>query len=195
MSGRVLLSAGFAVLLLGACAFPAVAQAPRPQRLYQALLTTAVPEAQLPSGFTSPRTSLYQPSSLATKHHVVGGVEIDLDANGGDAGIVYLVFATRADAVADWKAADLRKHSKSTLPAPAGMPWPALLANRSVTGKSALGKTVTNGVTEVAFTWKNVIGQALTTSYSNTDSGDIPGAIRLSKFTLSYLKSVSARVH
>jgi hypothetical protein len=63
----------------------------------------------------------------------------------------------------------------------------------SVTGKNAFGKTVTNGVTDFAFTLKNVIVQAITRSTDNADSGDIPGAIRLGRFGLRHLQAAQAR--
>lgn len=167
------------------------ATAPSPTRVYQRLLTTSIPDSALPSGFYSSSVGIYKPSSQAQKHHAVGGVEIDL--NGGDAALIYLVFATRADAVADWNDANLRSHAKSTLVPPAGFPGPGLIANMSIKGKNAFGKNVTNGVTDLAFVSKFVIVQAVTRSTDNTDSGDIPAAITLGRFGLARLNAAAKR--
>lgn len=159
-----------------------------PQQLYQRLLTTPFADASLPSGFTGAKTGVYSVSSTGKKHHEIGGVEIDL--NDGDAAIIYLVFPTHADAVGDWKDANLKKHAKTSVPAPAPFPWPALIANMSITGKNVFGKTVTNGATDLAFTSKNVIVQALTISTDNTDSGDITGSIKLGRSALKHLQAL-----
>lgn len=162
--------------------------APSPQQLYQRLLTTPLRASTLPSDFSSPKTGVYSVSSTGKKHHAVGGVEIDF--NSGDAAIIYLVFPTRADSVADWKDANLKKQAKTTVPAPPTFPWPALIANSSIKGKNVFGKTVTNGVTDFAFTSKNVIVQAITTSTDNKESGDITGSIALGRFALKHLQAL-----
>lgn len=160
-----------------------------PRALYQALLTTGI-RSDLPSGFYSAQIGVGSLSDRAKRFHAVGEVDIDIDS--GNALIIYIVFPSRANAVAEWNDArsDVKKHSKSILPAPPTFPWPALIANGSVTGKNAFDKSVTNGVTDLAFTSKNVIVQAMTLSTSNTESGDIPGAIRLGKAALKHLNKL-----
>jgi hypothetical protein len=185
----ILLAAGATGLVCVAVAMAGHSTTPpSPQTLYQRLLTSSIPDSALPSAYSSSSTGVSKPSDNAKRHHVVGEVEIDIDD--GDAGIVYMVFPTRADAVADWKDANLRAHAKSTLNAPSSFPWPALIANQSVTGKNAFGKTVTNGVTALAFTSQNVIVEAVTTSVDNTESGDIPGAITLGRYALAHLQAL-----
>lgn len=158
-----------------------------PRALYEALLTSSV-SGKLPSGFSTAKIGVSKLSDRAMKHHGVGGVEIDID--GGDAAIIYIVFPTRADAVADWKDVNLKQQAKSVITAPSRFPWPAVIANSSVTGNNVFGKKVTNGVTDLAFTSRNVIVQALTRSVDNKDSGDIPATIRLGDFALKHLNAI-----
>jgi hypothetical protein len=187
LSMTVAVTAILCVCNAAAASHDAAAPVP-PKQLYQRLLTTSIPNSALPSGFSSAKIGIYTPSALSQKHHAVGGVEIDL--NDGDDALVYIIFATRADAVADWKAADLRHKGKSVVAAPAAFPWPALIENSSITGKNLLGKTVTNGVTDLAFTAKNVIVQAVTRSTDNPNSGDIPATIKLGQFGLRHLQTI-----
>jgi hypothetical protein len=171
------------------------AAAPRvpPKALYARLLVTPIPTSQLPSGFYSASIGVSKPSNTAKSNHAVGEVEIDL--NGGDAAIIYLIFPTRADALKDWKDADPthKKGVKTKLPAP-GFPHPALIVNGSITGNNAFGKKVTNGFSILGFTAGNVITSAVTSSTTNTNSGDLPATISLGKFALRHLRAVEAKV-
>jgi hypothetical protein len=155
-------------------------------------LRSAIPESELPHGFYSAKTGLSTPSSRAKHHHVVGEVEIDIDS--GDARIIYIVFPGHADALADWNDADIgHQHGvKSQLAAP-GFPTPALIVNSSITGNNVLGKKVTNGVSSLVFVTANVIVDAITTSTSNTDSGDVPATVELGKLALRHLRAVQAK--
>lgn len=188
-AGALLLVTVVAVVaVVGAAA--ASGSGPSPQTLYQRLLTTPISDAALPSAYSGAKTGVYSVSSTGKKHHEIGGVEIDL--NDGDAVIIYMVFPTRADAVGDWKDANLKKHAKTSVSAPADFPWPALIANMSVKGKNVFGQSVTNGVTDLAFTSKNVIVQALTLSTDNKDSGDVVGSIKLGHYALKHLQALRA---
>ena len=153
------------------------------------LVTTPIKSSQLPSGYYSAKVGLSKPSDNAKKHHVVGEVEVDIDS---DAGILYIVFPTRKDALADWYGADLKK-AKTRLPAPASFPKPSIIANSSITGNNAFGKKVTNGVTVLGYVSQNVIVEATTISTDNTESGDIPGAIALGRYALRHLSAVRLR--
>jgi hypothetical protein len=164
-------------------------QALSPRALVTRLLTTPIKQTQLPSGYYSAKVGVSKPSDIAKKHHVVGEVEIDLDS---DAVIVYIVFPTRADALADWYGADLKK-VKSRLPAPLTLPKPSGIFNTSITGNNAFGKKVTNGVTLVGFVSQNVIVEATNLSTDTTESGDVPGAIALARFALRHLSAVRLR--
>jgi hypothetical protein len=64
------------------------------------------------------------------------------------------------------------------------------MINQSITGKNVFGKKVTNGVTFLGFTSKNVIVSAATISTDNTESGDIPGTIRLGRYALKHLQAL-----
>ena len=183
------LAAAAVLATIGATALAAAAT-PSPQQIYQRLLTTPISDSALPSGFSGAKTDVLHLSSTFKKHHhhAVGGVAIDL--NYGNAEILYFVFPTRADAVADWRDANLKKQAKTTVSAPADFPWPALIANMSVKTWSNVGTTATNGETEAAMTSKNVIVQAFTLSTHNTDSGDVVGSIRLARYALKHLQAL-----
>ena len=77
-----------------------------------------------------------------------------------------------------------RANLSGHLPAPEMFPTPSLIVNASITGNNLLGKKVTNGVTILGLVSGSVIVEAITTSTSNSDSGDIPGSIALGKFAL-----------
>ena len=178
-----------ALALVAGCIAAGASAADRavsPKALVNRLLTTPIRPSQLPSGYYSIKVGVSKPSDNAKKHHEVGEVEADLDS---DAGILYFVFPTRADALADWYDADFKK-AKSRLPAPATLPKPSGIFNASISGNNAFGKKVTNGVTFVAFVSQNVILEAFTISTDNTESGDVPGAIKLARFALRHLSAV-----
>jgi hypothetical protein len=178
------------LLAFGAGAAFGARDSASPSALYRALLTTPINASQLPSGFFSASPGIGEPSSNSKSHHIVGEVDVDVDS--GDAAIIYEVFPSRASAVADWNASkpSFKKVAKSTMAAPSTFPWPAIILNGSITGKNAFGKTVTNGITTLAFTSHNVIVEAATISTSNTQSGDIPGAIQLGHFALKHLNAL-----
>lgn len=160
-----------------------------PRALLNRLLTTPIKPGQLPSGHYSAKVGVSKPSDKAKKHHVVGEVQIEIDS---DAAIFYIVFPTRADALADWYDADL-KDVKSRLPAPRNLPKPSGIFNTSITGNNAFGKKVTNGVTILGFVSQNVVASATTISTETTESGDIPGAITLARFALRHLSAARLR--
>ena len=164
-----------------------------PRALYQALLTSSIPDSQLTHRFYSASTGAGAPSSSAKRHRAVGEVDIDLD--GGDAEIIYVVFSLRKDALADWKGANPAHQSgiKSHLPAP-GFPAPAIIVNGSVTRKDMFDKKVTNGFSELAFVAGSVIVKAVTRSTASTANGDVPGTFVLGKLALRHLREVEARV-
>jgi hypothetical protein len=67
-----------------------------PQKLYQRLLVTPFPDAQLPTDFSSAKVGRSKPSSHAEKYHVVGAVEVDFDGPDVVDGILYGLFPTAA---------------------------------------------------------------------------------------------------
>ena len=184
--------AGSLAVLAAVCgsAF-AGSSAKTPYGLYQALLTTAIPDSQLPTGHFSAKPGIGSLSSNSTSHHALGEVDVDID--GGQAAVVYEIFPTRALALADFKAGkpNLKKIPSATvMAAPPRFLWPALMVSGTLTGKNAFGKTVKNGTTVLAFTSKNVIVEAATISTSNTASGDVPGTIQLGDFALKHLNAL-----
>jgi hypothetical protein len=162
---------------------------PTPSRVYQRLLRALLNDNALPLGFYESSTVFYNPSPQAMSYHAVGGVEIDFDR--GDATLMYLVFTTRADAVAYWNHAKLPIKRKSTLTAPKGFPRPALIANGSVKRQDPFGPVIL-GATDLAFISKFVVVQAFTYStLASADKGDIPGAITLGRFGLAHLRAAT----
>jgi hypothetical protein len=173
-----------AVIVVAALAAPA-AEARSPQQLLKALLAAKVGASALPHGYRSPLVERYSLTPNAIKHHAVGGAEILAD--GGNEAVIYIVFRDAADAKADFAHANTA--GATVLPAPTGLPRPAMIVNDSVSG-SANGQKVTFGLTDVIFVKGNVIVQAATTSLKSPKHGDVAGAIALAGFAKSYLSSV-----
>jgi hypothetical protein len=157
-----------------------------PQMLFERLLTTSV-AGELPAGFHSARRVPYVLNDTARKHNAVGGVEIDIDRY---AAIIYIVYPRRGDAVADWKETNIKRHGASWGPAPVRFPTPAVVINYSVVGKNRSGKTITNGITDLVYTSRNVIVQALTMSTTDKHHGNIKTSARLGDFALKHLKAL-----
>ena len=165
---------------------PAAAVSPStPEALLHRLLTSPVPKSELPGGYGSPVVGRYRPTAKAKSHHAIGGVQIDLE--GGTAAVLYIIFPNRADAEAHWQTATLK--GLTTAAGPAYLPEPSLVVNTWASGKSD-GKSMTVGVTNVAYRFENVIVEALTTSTTSTKHGDVHGAEMLARFALVHLVSV-----
>jgi hypothetical protein len=73
---------------------------PSPITVYRALFTTFPPESQLPRGFGDPAIGSSTPSGNALKHGAIGGQEVLLFFNSADALVSYIVFPSRAEALA-----------------------------------------------------------------------------------------------
>ena len=139
----------------------------------------------LPHGCKAPRVGTYQVSAGAKSHHARGGVEIVGD--GGNEGVSYIVFSSAADAKLDWQHANLTNARVSA--APKTIPKRSLVANASTTARSGT-TTVRIGLTEVACLVENVIVEGVTSSTTNANEGDIPGAVALALFAVEHLRSV-----
>jgi len=157
-----------------------------PQQVLKALVAAKVGASALPHGYRSPRVTPYAVTATAKKHHAVGGAEILAD--GGNEGIIYIVFKTVADAKADFARANLA--GKSTSAAPKTIPKPSIVVNTSASG-TVKGKPVTVGITDIAFVERNVIVQAATTSSASTKHGDVAGAVALAQFAAKHLRSIA----
>jgi hypothetical protein len=187
----LLLAAGAAVT---AAAAAAQANNLSPQALYKALVKLPKGTTSLPAGYTSPTLGPLKPSSNAKRHHVIGEVSIGLAKTGTDgARILYIVFPTHADALADWK--DGTSHLPNTrLTTPTNLPKPAVLFDAPVTTKSSSGKTITVGTTSLAYVSGNLIIEVDTSSTTSKAHGD-PGAVpALAAFAASHLASVEHSV-
>lgn len=156
-----------------------------PEALLSALVKAPVGKTALPHGYRSPVVSTYQVSATAKKNHAIGGVQIVAD--GGNEAVIYLVFATAADAKRDWAKANFA--GNHTTPTPKSMPQPSLIIEATTTGTSK-GKTIKVGLTDVGCLQGNVIVQGITSSIKNTRQGDTPGALALELYALKHLKSV-----
>ncbi len=180
---RASLAALLATALLTPSSSSAAAGAKTPAALLTALLKAEV--RSLPYGYKTPRVGAYQVSAGASKHHALGGVEIEGD--GGNEAVIYIVFSNAADAKLDWQHADLANARVSA--APKTIPKPSLVANVSTSAKS--GTTIVKfGLTEVACLVGSVIVEGVTSSTTNTSEGNVAGAVALELFALAHLKSV-----
>jgi hypothetical protein len=170
-----------ALMLAGAAANPS------PQKVYQALLTTRISASELPAGFSSPRTVKNTPGPTPKRHHVVGEVEIDL--NGGQSAIVYVVFPTKADALTAYD--DGVRELKTTKgvvavrsPAP-GLPKPSVSVDASASGLGITQVTLVSGNVEIA----------TETARHGGKHGDRAGTVTLAKAALRHLAAVERRAH
>lgn len=178
------------VALAATCMFATTASASlSPQRLYTKLVTTAYPDSQLPKGFFSAKVSMGSPSDNAKKYHVVGEVEVAVDGPDPDDGVIYEVFPNAADARGLLAHPKLDGHVKlvGKVPGYSRSVW----MTGSITGKNALGKTITNGVTLLAVAKGNVLVEAFTDSADNENSGNTPAALALLKSALRHLAKVN----
>jgi hypothetical protein len=186
---------GRQALILAGCAAPlacapavtlaAGAGGPSPKALYNSLLKAPVASSDLPHGYKSPVVGPYAVTSKAKSHHAIGGVQIE--AENGNVAVIYIIFATKAAAKADWASANLT--GTRTQAAPSSVPKPSIVVNTSASGMSG-GKKITFGLTDIACLYGNVIVQAATSSLTSTKHGDLAGAVALERFALKHLDAV-----
>jgi len=192
---RLSLLAALAVALLSALvASSAIAATPR--TLYTALLTTAYPDSQLPSGFSSAKISLQTPGKNATHYHAVGEVAVEVLGPDPNDGIGYVVFANNADALGDLNHPTLSTSGAKIRIVPGGVPGlklPGHMWTGALTGTNGLGKKITDGLTLVAVVDHGVLVDAYTDSASNTESGNIPAAIALLRSAIRHLNAVESK--
>jgi hypothetical protein len=161
-----------------------------PTALYQALLTTPIAGSSLPSGFAPPVGAQKVAASPESKaHHVVGAIKVFL--NGGAdrgvayfAGAYYVVFRTRADALAAYRA----EHGIGPIGVPKSFPSPA----RIVRGSLPNGGIRYEGVEYVD---QNVrVFEYITNAGENPLPRDaLAKALSLGVFTLKHLERVRGR--
>jgi hypothetical protein len=176
------LVAAVAALALGAAAVAAAA-GPSPQKLYRALLTARF---SAPAGFSVTRTVEKTPGPNPRRHHVAGEVEIDL--NGGQGAIVYVVFPTGADALAAYgdglRGLKTIKGVVSVRSSVPGLPRPSLLVDASANGLGVTQVTFVSGTVEIA----------TETAVRGGTHGDEAGTVRLAQAALRHLAAVERRV-
>jgi hypothetical protein len=155
-----------------------------PSALYSALLKAKV--KALPHGYKKPVVTKYTVTPGAKAHHAVGGVAIVGD--GGNEAVIYIIFATAADARLDWNHRNTKNIRVSA--APSSLPKPSLVANTS--SPETIGtKTQTIGLTDTTCLVGNVIVQGVTSSTTNSRQGDPAGSAALTLFAVKHLKSLS----
>ncbi len=116
---RVLLLAVAATVVVVAPA----AGSPDPAALFRSLLKTPIRTSSLPAGFDAPKIVNIPLSANSKRHHAVGTVDV-IFGTGEYASLVYDVFPTHADAIADFRAA--KGHPSDTTAAAQGFfPQPA----------------------------------------------------------------------
>ena len=175
--------------LLAPAAF-AREQSLSPKAIYQALLKIPKTPTALPDGYQSPTLGPSPASPVATSHHVIGEVAIGLSKTGTDgARILYIIFPTHADALADWN------HGTSALPRPrltppASAPRPAAMFDAAAHPKNSAGKTLSVGTTTLAYVTGTIIVEIDTSSLSTLKHGDTAAMPGLAAFAVAHLKSV-----
>ena len=183
-------------LVCTGCAVPAALAASHaeqnvsPKALYKALLKIPKGTTALPDGYQSPTLGPVTPSATAKSHHVIGEVAIGVSKSGTlGASILYIIFPTHADAIADWNEGT-RKLPKKRVAPPAFVPRPSVMFNATVTAKNSAGKTVPVGTTTLAYVTGTLIVEVETSSTSNKALGDTAGTVGLVQFAAAHLSSV-----
>ena len=176
------------VLLAGGTS---VSAATTPAQLEHTLLTTQIPASELPAGFGSAVIGPAVPSANAKSHHVVG--EVQVEVNGGAAGLFFAVFPNHADALADFEhPAPVANKITARLVPPSWLPKPNEVETGTITGKNAAGRTVSNGITAASFVDGEVAVGAVTTSTAGSTKGDSAGTLALARFAIEYLKKLES---
>src|SRR5689334_1144839 len=169
------------LLLVAAVAATAAAGGVDPAALARALAKSPINAADLPAGLVTPRVLRIPLSDNSKRHHAAGTIDVVF---GEAASIVYDVFPTRADAVADYRAAEGHP-GDTTATAPASFPKPSKIVSGTIVLPS--GKA---GISGVEFVAGNVVVLVATTSATSTRHGDVPKAIALARYALRHLAAV-----
>lgn len=164
------------------------AATPSPPALVHALVTAPIPASQVPAALRPAKISAIPLTEQSIRYHGVGTIEVGFDDS--DDVVIYVVFPSRPDALADFAHPHQVGRVTDKLAGPPSLPKPSEILDGSISGKNAAGKPVTNGVTGVAFVVRNVIVEAATLSTTSTTVGDLPGTIRLAALALRHLTAV-----
>jgi hypothetical protein len=183
------LALALALLAVAASSAGAKGPAPSPRALYSALLTTAYPNSQLPSGFTFATVSSRHPSARQSRtYHVVGEVVVDVHGQDRNDGITYWVFPDTADARADLTHLALGNGVRITGKVP-GYSLPSVAIAGSTTFKNALGESVSADMIGLFVVSGNVEVAAAVTSLDDK-SGGTAKALALLKSALRHLDTL-----
>jgi hypothetical protein len=164
-----------------ACSSPHGPAPISPATLVHRLLTTPIAASTLPAGLPTPTFSPFKVSANSIKHHSVGAVDIEFN-NPDQASIVYVVFASRRDAVADFRGVQPSAGEVDS-PAPSTFPRPSVIRSSPY--------PVGGGISGVEFVNANTLVLVSTVSV-NPSHGDVPTAIKLAKTALQHLAAVAA---
>jgi hypothetical protein len=190
MTGRFTQRARFlttlaAVSALALCALapsaPGAPADPSPVVLYGELLLSIFPNQIVPRGYVVTNVEKYPLSLPSRGHHAVGAVVVNL--NHSHAGIVYVVFPTKADLLARWRDGP-------------GSRGRLVVVSRKVAGAREIdgwtrldGRRV--GATDVVFHDSVVLISVITTSATHRNRGDRLGALRLARAGLAQLRNLN----
>ncbi len=178
-----LLALSTAVVLVGAAAAGRLT----PAALYRALLTRPIPASSLPPGFSPPVGAEKDAASPNSKlHRSVGVVRVFLNGgqDGGvqyDAGAYYVVFPSRQEAIADYRAEPVAGRAG----APKSFPTPARVLRSSLPngGMRYTGVEYVDGNVRVfAF--------VLSTGENRLPRDALARALGLGRFALEHLERV-----
>jgi hypothetical protein len=160
---------------------PGIAGATSPRALYKALLASRFPQAQLPKGLHPTKPIALRLSSPATRHHVVGEVEVVFDTKGFSV-IAYSVFPRRLDALGYFR-------DELRLPRAQGLtrnlpdfPQPAAITNVTLGGIRS---------TDIQFVTGNVRVDAGVMGRNGSRRAD---TLALARVALRHLKAVERRL-
>jgi hypothetical protein len=151
---------------------------PPPAVLYGDLLLSVFPNDLVPRGYVVTVVQKYPISPPSRRHHAVGAVVVNF--NHGRAGIIYVIFPTKADVRARWRDGLAEQGREITVDRQA-------VRGREIDGWTSLdGRRV--GVTDVVFPDGLVLVSTVTTSVVHRAFGDRDGALRLARAGLSQLR-------
>lgn len=160
---------------------PAIARTASPRALYKTLLASPIPQAQLPKGLHPAKPIALRLNNPATRHHVVGEVEIVLDKKGFSA-IVYSVFPRRLDALGYFRDELRLPRAQGLTRSLPDFPQPAAITNVTLGGIRS---------TDIQFVTGNVRVDAGVMGRNGSRRADI---LALAGVALRHLKAVERRL-
>lgn len=181
------------VLSLAGTSCRAPAARRTPAALYNALLSTKIPAPSVPPGFHLPRVVPSNVGDEARDHGAVGAAEVIVNANDAAAAVRYVVFPSRAAALADhWSSPATVGRIVRRSEAPKALPTPSAVVVRYHTGEGPFGKRTTTMITTVEFVDGFVAVTADVIGLASPDiKKDFRRTLRLAQFALEHLRATS----